>query len=517
MEISDFLTILGIALAVWALIPNKERRFILLFFSKYEILLIFIALLFIHILMSFEWIISHWTNRLSIFVTKYGIPSTTWAYIISIITISYPIIKVTYTYFSRSKVNELIDLYISLLKENELDILTNYIQKYHIDDIRIYLIGKSKLQQKDAVSIVLRRTTESDLEYKELIKPKRIFFAQFVYGYILQNEIFIKNAANKYPELFAEAIKGIRSVKAANPDFVNLYIQLIFENQNQSFIDELKILNESYDSVQERTKYFNIPICEALFVNTEASYKNNIWYSIGENTIKALKYDIQQKEFLLKSYDSIIEGELWNYKIKISIVYFNYMIRETIYRDSGYHMWLYYFKNYVEELISIISYPNSLDHEKSYPTFAHFILNELFETMRGWIELSVEQKNDWRVIDTIRCLGNCLDSLVNSDNNKISEKHKIEQFDNVISLYFDLENDNNNSGAKTSREWIEKLFLNLKTPDNAPNDIFADDQYKNIIKQAWKSFDKIPYKGSKNDGSTDRFTERVLNKLNIDI
>lgn len=38
MQPSDFLTILGLGLAIWSFIPQKERNFILLFvsFKKYK-------------------------------------------------------------------------------------------------------------------------------------------------------------------------------------------------------------------------------------------------------------------------------------------------------------------------------------------------------------------------------------------------------------------------------------------------------------------------------------------------
>src|ERR1700680_2561360 len=117
MQPSDFITILGLALAIWAIIPSKERRFILLFFSNIEIGLFITALFVIHFSMSFDWIRNNWFPSLSIFTIERGIPSTTWAYIFALTTISYPIIKVSFGYFSPSRLKNLITLYETYLKE----------------------------------------------------------------------------------------------------------------------------------------------------------------------------------------------------------------------------------------------------------------------------------------------------------------------------------------------------------------------------------------------------------------
>ena len=95
MQTSDFLTILGLALAVWAIIPRRERRFILLFFSRFEIGLFITSLLIIHYLMSFDWLVKNWFPCLTIFTVDTGIPSNTWAYMIALTIISYPIINPT--------------------------------------------------------------------------------------------------------------------------------------------------------------------------------------------------------------------------------------------------------------------------------------------------------------------------------------------------------------------------------------------------------------------------------------
>ncbi len=245
MQPSDFLTLLGLALAAWAIFSNQERRFVLLFFSKFEIGFFIASIFFIHYLMAFDWILGNWFSFLSAFTLPSGVPSATLAYLLAITIIGYPILKISFGSFSSGRLKNLIELYETYLKENEIDLLVGYINKYHVADIEKYLIGISTISQKDNIDIILRQRTDSDKAYDKLVKPKRILFASWVYGHIIQNESFVRSAANKYPELFAKVFKGMVTKAASNQDLVQLYIECLFESKNQGLIQELKIMNGS--------------------------------------------------------------------------------------------------------------------------------------------------------------------------------------------------------------------------------------------------------------------------------
>lgn len=514
MEPSDFLTILGLALAIWSFIPQKERNFILLFFSKLEIILLGFSLLFMLFLMSFDWLNENWFSSLSRFRTKKGIPASMWAYILSLIVIAYPIIKVYFDYFSKSKSNDLITLYKSLLKENEIELLVGYIKKYHLQDIRKYLIGLSMLTEKESIDIILRTRTLTDLEFEILTKPKRIKFAAMVYGHIIQNENFIKNVAPIHPELFATIFKGMINVKAANPDLVKQYIEAIFESKNQSFIEELKIMNDSNSSILERDKTIDLPILSSLLVNTVVAVKNNVWYPVGEGAIKSLKFDELQKDFLEKKYDGQLVPELWNYKIWIATVYFNYMVREAIFRDSNWHMWLYYFRNTTELLIQNIPEDNNYNQESEHPSFAHYIINEQFEIMLGWLELAKKRATGNRVVDAIKCLGTCIHLLSQADERKLSKDFKKSKLDSIIYIYCDYAFYPDNVGCFVSRRWLKKLLINPNNIDNGTNPVTKE--YLVLLSETWSEFDKIPFTSHGADYIITDFETDILQPLGID-
>jgi hypothetical protein len=512
MSISDFLTILGLAMAAWAFIANKERRFILLFFSTGELFIGIFFLLFIHFLMAFDWMKDNWFPGFERLTTEKGIPPQIWAYIIALLLIVYVILKVNIGFFSRSKLKNLISLYNTLLDENDIDLLANYVIKYHLKDIHSFLRQYSNIPEKDSIDRILRRKTETDRVYKKIIEKKRMRFAASVYGNIISNEEFIRKASNSYPELFAFVIKGMESTRSSNQDFVKLYLGSLFENRNQKLINELKILNGAHGSIKARCEYVDLPIMEGVMINTKVAADNYVWYPIAEYTMKSMKYDKEQLSFLQKKYDDDLEGELWQQNIYIAIVYFNYMVRETIYRDSGWHMWLFYYHYFVRELINNIPAENDCA-DSEHCSFNHYLIKEIIDNIQDWLELAAEQNTEDRSIDSLRCLGKILLELTATVEQKIAFSLKAELFESVITEYFSLSENQNTENASSIMTYMESMFKNPNNPDW--HEVQFPDGYRQILAEAWDRFDKVPYEGVEDNGSIDRFENNILHPLGI--
>lgn len=514
MTATDFLTILGLALAVWAIIPKKERNFIMLFFSKKQMVLFGLCLVYLHYLFAFDWLLENWFPWLSIFTLEKGIPSSTWAYLFSLIIIGAPVLQVVLGFFSYSRRTELISLYNTLLKDDDIDLLVEYIEKYHINDIQEYLKGLSHLPEKENIDMILRRRTQKDEAFDKLIKPRRMQFAANVYGRILQSEDFINKAASKYPELFATAFSGMETEKAANPDLVKLYIENIFETKNQSFVKELKLVNDSESSIESLYESYDIPILNGLLTHTKAAFRNNVWYPVGEKSIKSIKYDEEQKLFLQKKYDSDLESELWNQKAYIAIVYFDYMVRETIYKDSEWHMWLFYYRSVTKELIELIPAENEYIVNAERPSIAHSLIVDMIWNMRGWLDLAKEQNVEHRVIDTIKCLGDCLNSICLAEERKVSLAFKVRQLNLIISLWFEYQYHKDNMAVKLATNWLVMMFLNPKGVDSTYQPV--NDEYLVVMRKAWYDFDKIRYQNNKvGEKSIKEFIDKIIVPLEI--
>ena len=517
--------------AVWTVIPKKEKSFILLFFSKFELWAILAGVAYVHFLMSFDWLLDNWFPSFStfivekgipvekwayvftLFIVERGIPAETWAYVFALLILTLPILKVLLGYFSKSRLDELLKLYKVLINTNDIDLLVNYIEKYHIADIYTFLKGKSSLPENEFREKYESEETVYKKAFKKLTQSKRIEFAYWIYEIILTNDEFIKEAANKYPELFAKAFIGMESKKASNKDAVQLYIETIFEKKNQKLIKELKIANQSTDSLENRSKHNEMPILSSLLMNVTAAAENYVWYPVGEGVVKSLKYDVEQKEFLRKQYDSKLEPELWNYKVWIATVYFNYMVRETIFKDGGWHMWLFYFRHTIDSLIYIIPEDNNYNPENEYPSFAHFVIYRQFDAMIDWIDLAKNEETSNRIIDTIRCLGWCIHSVCQADERKLTRKFKKSQLGRLVLLYCEYYYKSDNIACTTAREWLAKLFHSPKGVDFGPREF--TDEYRIIIAEVWDDFDRVPFEAHGHNYILEDFEANILLPLGI--
>jgi hypothetical protein len=502
MQISDFLTLISLAIAVFAIIPNEKRDFILPLFTKKDIGILIALFVFTHYLTSFDWLLENWCSCLSVFTVKWGIPSTTWAYIVALIFIFYPVLKILPSSFTLfNAVKNTVKIYNNCLEKNKTDLLVEYIQTYHVKNIQKYLQSLSALPPLEQNILNAEREPEDEKELRNATKKMR--FASSIYHSIIQNQTFICHAANKYPVLFAGIIKEIAGIRAANKKFVQCYIKCLFDDKNQQLIEELQkagnIWNESIASKDSNT----FPVLQALFTHPEMSKEHEIWSPVGESAIQSLKNDASQKAFLLKQYDCDLEGELWNQKIYIAMMYFKYMVNETIH-NKGNVIWSPYFKAFTEELINLI--PENNDDTE---LFAHYLIAEQNSIMKDWLDLAVTLNVEYRIIDTTKCLGQNIVLLCNANREKISENFIKEQIKLIVCHYFYLSNRNNeNIAVQREMEWIEKILVNPELPDS-PSSINNND-YKGYLLNVWEQFDKIPYQG---DGSIESFERNVLSKI----
>src|SRR5690606_1334345 len=130
---------------------------------------------------------------------------------------------------------------------------------------------------------------------------------------------------------------------------------------------------------------------------------------------KSLDNDSEQRAFLSKDYEETESDHLWNQKIYIAIIFFEYMVRESIYRNNGSHMGIHYISFYFNKLVEFIPEKNEFNDSYLYPSVCHYMILKQIEVMVDWLKLARSEKVDFRVVEIIKCLGLCIDSIWRSD------------------------------------------------------------------------------------------------------
>jgi len=115
MSVSDWLTIIGIILAVFAIYPSTERTLISLKLNRVELLIILVSLLFTLYLIKFPEI-ANTIIFLQIFTVDWGFKPENLALILFLIIISYLAIRILVNIPRCLPNTKAIDFYVELIK-----------------------------------------------------------------------------------------------------------------------------------------------------------------------------------------------------------------------------------------------------------------------------------------------------------------------------------------------------------------------------------------------------------------
>lgn len=513
MKPSDFLTLLAISFAILGVIPNKERKVILLYFSPFHLRLMVVGILFIHYLFSFEWLVANWMPCLEFFRIDSFPPVEAYAYALSILLILLPALKVQYGFFPKANRTKLMEWYEQLLANNEIDLLTNYIRRFHIEDIKTYLKGRSTLPVENHFSHIGRKEkTERDKAFDKLTKPTRINYASAVYDNLIKTDKFIKKVSFKHPTLLPELFRVSAEVNIPAKEPIQNYLTEILIQKHPEFIEELKYVSGTLDSIATFSKNHHIPILEGLLSNMKTAEDNELWQPFFDKIPVVLKTDYKERLFLQQKYDFQLEDQLWNQKVYITIVYFNYMIRESIIQKTDYPMMLHFFDDIIELIIErVILEDNNYKTTHSHPSFAHKIIYDIVNYMLEWLDLAIKLDNEDRVIKVLDSFGEVIYHLTNASNNKISEELKSEHISDIISKWFSYSLKENTECISTARSEIVKILLSPRNPNDSTPELPKD--YKIIVKKARDKVDDYAYRNESKNGQIEEFEEKVLNKL----
>lgn len=421
MTISDILTIIGILLAIVAFISEKSREFVVLKFSVIQKILLVIIFFLIHFLVSFSW----WRDKFSCLnnfeFEGFPMPSA-WAYIISLITLIWAVWKIFKSDFPLSNIEKLIAYYEKLLMRGEYSFLSELIEQYHVESVKEFLIAKRSIIVRNKSNI----WTEENERYREVYRRKintaSKIYGESVFNRIFLNDIFIENVANYKPILFALVIQELNTEKVKEDDFVNQYLKVITRNKNGIFFREIRN-NQKLCGLDAYETEKNRVILYSLFSDIRVASINQAWRGVAEQAI------IEMEEEAKKSYSCLRESDIeqerdtiWGFRITIAISYFDIMVREAIKQNIDDHMFMYYYRRFVEAILKNMDDLPCRDSNKNVSTRNFTLIYDIFSNMTDWKGIATKSQN-YGLIDCIfECIGESLYVITNSD--KVNDDNK---------------------------------------------------------------------------------------------
>lgn len=421
MTISDLLTLIGILLAIIAFVTERTREYVFLKLSKPTFWLLALLFLFIHFLLFYSW----WREKL-VCLQEFEFEdfplSSTWAYLISIVTVSFFSWKIFSGNFPLSRKNNLLMYYKKLLLKNDIAFLAELVEKYHLEEVIAYLKKRKTIKVKEDTSPYLY-SQEYDKQYKKNIKGRKLIYGGTIYGNIILNETFLDNVANINPYIFAKVIQQLNDIELKDDDFVNRYLKILMTNKNGNFFREIRNTQDlnTFGAYQIKV---GRPILYALFNDVTVCSINQAWRGVGEPAI------IEMQEEAKKEYSSLRESDreqdsdtIWTFRTTIAIWYFDIMVRQSIVQKVNDHMWMFYYYHFVKSIFTNmrdLPFPNSEMNRKS----RNFDLIEtIFTKMMDWKDVIVKSKNVELIESVYDCMGQCVYELAITDKLRDEDKN----------------------------------------------------------------------------------------------
>jgi hypothetical protein len=378
MSISDLISILSIILAILAFLDENDRAFIRNKFGTADFILITVIFCYINFLLFFDW----WYKQVSfinIFVIDDFPKASTWAYIISILTLIWINYKIFFAKFPKTNYISLIRYYSALLTKKESNRLLRYILTYNRRDLKSYLnqntnhfnsflfnqivLNNGFLQETSAYNHDLEKLIRqygkendsgrfynryfctqlntSDSILSNLMEDNTFDFEEAISLDLVDNEKFldccIKNLhANKSPiQFLLNLIKSFYTAKQITPtneliDLNKLLLTKIFNSNDKKLLNSYCVLLiESKGLSNNQLYFFNSLILNTIHIDASNQFINDIAGLILQ--IGVALYDrANLKREIIKSLTIEIQGEQYRTLRRIIYNSFNTIDIKTI-------------------------------------------------------------------------------------------------------------------------------------------------------------------------------------------
>lgn len=288
----------------------------------------------------------------------------------------------------------------------------------------------------------------------------------------------------------------------ANNEFVDIYLRYLAEDTNSVLYHEIRNnQNLEYQrgyALPKRNRLINY-----FFENCEIAEKYGVYKPIGEFVITHLDelYSSSSPDPYNEPMGDFYEDSQWDSELLVGIRFFDIMVTSALYQNIKWHMWLFYFRYFVDRIIRNLD-PNDrlVNPTDEWPTRYHYALYEIVSCLCNWatavdhippIQENVVLTTTASVNEngnipksSILALGQIVKQLVESDN--ISDRFKKYIMDIVYRRYFLLR-----INPKT-KPYSEALIISIQCGGhNVVGDVSYD--HAQYLLDAFDEFDRVPY------------------------
>jgi len=406
MDPINLFTVLSVIIAIYALFPTERRLDILLRLGKFDWFLIILTLLWVHFL-TFYPIFEGLGIIPSMSILLWGFNMGLASYLMILCSSLIIFIRSTHAVVNRSNIGKFQELTERLLMEKKYSDLLFLLEHHYLGLIKTYhsdyylprlrerlLIPINTIYIESNGKIITRRI----LQITNLIKEKFAYLlpnskkeakkAQDILSRVLLSRDFISYLSKARPYF---ALDLYRTSFGESTEFISLYINSLLEDTKSIFYFEIKRnqigLSRHRYVIDERNKFI------AYFLkDTKIAYKTSIYKPLGDFVLEMLDNLSKNPNIDLynQSLGSFSEEGCWDSPIYCVIRFFDLMVTEALFQNIQWHMWLFYLPMIANKIVNNLNHSLLLGSSVEFPTPYHYLLFDIVETLKNWIELVTE-------------------------------------------------------------------------------------------------------------------------------
>lgn len=443
MDTSGVLTIFGLIVAVFAIIPREKILDLRIRISGVDWLVIFLAFTLVHYIIYYP-VLKEIGLAFNLGQWRFGFNEENTVYLIFLCLGVYFLVRSRFSKVNRSNIEVASYLFEQLLMEEkygELVVLTEKhiagVANIHksesvrnklatlirpIHDIEIHLGLKTP-------TLVDRLFSDQRLWFSELLNSNdsKKEFANNILRRLINNIGFIKYLSVSRPYL---ALSIIKEETFFTEDFVNNLMRSLIENQASIFYYELEHTNELLRSNRYKLSVNN-KLLYYFFYDVRVSEKLGIYKPVGDMVCEFLDYDVVLIAKYNEPLGTYYERDRFRCPIYSSVHFFDVMLLESMHQGIRWHMWLYYLPSFVEKILKNLMPSPQVDMHAEWPTPFHYNLYNIVKVMIYWLEevAYVDNKEPLQIDNeglhhdngsipksTVLALGNIVFQIINSNS-----------------------------------------------------------------------------------------------------
>ncbi|WP_312366056.1 hypothetical protein [Ensifer sp.] len=246
------------------------------------------------------------------------------------------------------------------------------------------------------------------------------------------NSLYLSRQFMDYAALQRPSVTAVLLTLDAHQrfDFSNRLLASLASSQGSRLYEEIE-RNAKYEGVGDNLVVGHNFILRAYFLDASVAETLAAWKPVGDFVLDYIRSDDPAVRAQLHGKSDGFDQRRWRDPIAFAIAYFDLMIRSAFSQDIKDHMWLAYLDHFVDELVGVYDATGpDIDQDDEFPTWNAHLIYECINTLGHWVQFireapagsvhqsfpeSLHQGSAGIPANAARCLGTCLYHVLRSD------------------------------------------------------------------------------------------------------